>query len=144
MIVGKDRTSFATNHRLVLFCLFFLALIGTTYYYLDNRSEIYQTLWLVASIAWYSAIGFSTIKVFHKARIGYLVAGIVSWITLAFWMLDDYYVVFQTTVIASRPDHIMTIRNFIGVGIASLGIWSSHNAFHKISHVKSTHHSIQT
>ncbi|MGI0059204.1 MAG: hypothetical protein ACREBJ_05490 [Nitrosotalea sp.] len=122
----------------MLFCLFSLALVGTTYYYLDDRSEIHQTQWLVVSIAWYSAIGFSTIKIFHKARIGYLVAGTVSWITLAFWMLDNYYVVFHTTVIASRPDYIMTIRNFIGVGIASLGILSSHNAFHKINHVKST------
>jgi hypothetical protein len=86
---------------------------------------------------WYSAIGFSTIKIFHKTRVGYLVAGIISWTTLAFWMLDNYYVVFQTTVIASRPDAIMTIRNFIGVGITSLGILSSHNAFHKVNHVKS-------
>lgn len=133
----KGRTSFATNHRLILFCLFSLAFIGTTYYYLDNRSEAYQTPWLVAAIVWYSAIGFSIIKIFHKTRVGYLIAGIISWTTLAFWMLDNYYIVFQTTIIASRPNDIMTIRNFIGVGITSLGILSSHNAFHKVNHVKS-------
>ncbi len=138
MTSSRDRTSFATNHRLVIFCLFSLALIGTTYYYLDDRNEVRQTQWLVASIVWYGAIGFSTIKIFHKARIGYLIAGIVSWVTLVFWLLDNYYVIFQTTVIASRPDHIMTVRNFIGVGITLLGILSSHNAFHKINHVKST------
>lgn len=138
MISSKDRTSFSSNHKMVLFCLFSLAFIGSTYYYLDDRSEVRQAQWLAASIAWYSAIGFSTIKIFHKARVGYLVAGIVSWITLAFWMLDNYYIIFQTTVIASRPDYIMTVRNFIGVGITSLGILSSHNAFHKINHVKST------
>lgn len=139
MTSNNGRTRFSTNHWLVIFCLFSLVFIGTTYYYLDDRKEIRQTQWLVASILWYIAISFSIIKVFHKLRIGYLVAGIVSWTTLAFWMIDNYYTVFHTTVIASRPDYIMTVRNFVGVGIASLGILSSHNAFHKIKHVKSTH-----
>ena len=138
-MTSKDRTSFSLNHKMILFCLFSLAVIGTTYYYLDYRSEVHQTQWLVASIAWYSAIGFSIIKIFHKARVGYLVAGIISWTTLAFCILDNYHALFQTTWIAARPDHIMTIRNFIGIGITSLGILSSHNAFHKINHVKSTH-----
>ncbi len=138
MTSNNGRTSFATNHRLLLFCLFSLALIGTTYYYIDDRKETYQTQWLATSIVWYSAISFSAIKVFHKARVGYLVAGIVSWATFAFWMLDNCYLVFQATIIATRPDHIMTIRNFIGIVIASLGILSSHNAFHKINYAKST------
>ncbi|MGI0065803.1 MAG: hypothetical protein ACREA5_03625 [Nitrosotalea sp.] len=133
MTSSKGRTSFITNHRLLLFCLLSLAIIGTTYYYLDNRKEVHQTQWLAASIVWYGAIGFSIIKVLSKIRIGYLIAGIVSWMTLVFWMLDNCYLVFQTTVIAIRPDYIMTIRNFIGVAIAAFGILSSHNAFHKIN-----------
>ncbi|MDE1812998.1 MAG: epimerase, partial [Thaumarchaeota archaeon] len=119
------------NHRLLLCCLFSLAFIGTTYYYLDDRKQVYEIQWIVMSIAWYSAIGFSIAKVLSKSRIGYLVAGITSWITLAFWLLDNYYIVFHVTIIATRPDNIMVIRNFIGVAVASLGILSSHNAFHK-------------
>lgn len=129
---NEGRTSLVVNRRLLLVCLFLLAIIGTTYYYIDNRSEIRQTLWITISITWYAAIGFSIIKVFGKKKIGYLIAGIVSWATLAFWMLDNWYVVFNHTIIATRPDYIMTVRNFVGAGIASLGILSSHNAFNKI------------
>lgn len=131
-INNEGRTSLAVNRRLLLVCLFLLAIIGTTYYYLDNRSEIHQIWWIAISITWYTAIGFSIIKVFDKKKIGYLVAGIVAWITLAFWMLDNWYVVFHNTIIAAKPDYTMTVRNFIGAGIAALGILSSHNAFNKI------------
>ncbi|HET7337062.1 MAG TPA: hypothetical protein VFJ23_04135 [Candidatus Nitrosotalea sp.] len=133
---SEGRTSLAVNHRLLLVCLFLLASIGTTYYYLDNRSEIRQILWIVIFITWYTIIGFSIIKVFGKKKIGYLVAGMVSWTTLVFWMLDNWYVVFHYTIIASKPGYIMTVRNFIGAGIAALGILSSHNAFNKINKTK--------
>ena len=130
--INEGRTSFAVNRRLLLACLFLLAIIGTTYYYLDNRSKTHQILWIAISITWYATIGFSIIKVFGKKKIGYLVAGILSWATLAFWMLDNWYVVFHYAIIASKPDFTMTVRNFIGAGIAALGILSSHNAFNKI------------
>jgi hypothetical protein len=133
---NEGRTRFITNHRLLIFCLFSLALIGTTYYYLDDRKEIYEVQWLLASIIWYIVIGFSIISVFSKMRLGYLVAGILSWTTFAVWMLDNFYVVFQISVIATKPNLVMTIRNFIGVGIATLSILSSHNAFHKIHQVQ--------
>ena len=132
----KDRTSLVANHRLLLCCLFSLAFIGTTYYYLDDRAQVYEIQWIVTSIAWYIVIGVSIIKVLSKSRIGYLVAGITSWTTLAFWLLDNYYTVFHVTIIATRPDDIMVIRNFIGVAIASFGILSSHNAFHKSKYVQ--------
>ncbi len=130
--INEGRTSLAGNRKLLLACLFLLAIIGTTYYYLDNRGETHQVLWIAISIAWYTGIGFSIVKVFGKEKIGYLVAGIVSWTTLAFWMFDNWYVVFHYTIIASKPDYTMTVRNFIGVGVAALGILSSHNAFNKI------------
>lgn len=136
MATTEGRTSFVVNHRLLLCCLFSLAFIGTTYYYLDVRKQVYEIQWIVMSIAWYGAIGFSITKVLSKSRIGYLIAGITSWITLAFWLLDNYYIVFHVTIIATRPDNIMVIRNFIGVAVASFGILSSHNAFHKSKRVQ--------
>ncbi|MDE1844014.1 MAG: hypothetical protein KGI10_01640 [Thaumarchaeota archaeon] len=135
MATNEGRTSFAINHRLLLCCLFSLAFIGTTYYYIDNRKQAYEIQWIVISIAWYSAICFSITKVLYKARIGYLLAGIVSWATLAFLILDNYDVVFQTTI-TTKQDDIITIRNLILAGIVSLGILSSHNAFHKFNHVQ--------
>jgi hypothetical protein len=130
--VNKERTSLASNHKLLLACLFALGIIGTTYYYFDTRKEVYQVQWLAGSISWYSMISFSIIKVLGKKKTGYLVAGILSWTTFAFWMLDNWYTVFHGTVIATRPDYVMTVRNFIGACIAALGILSSHNAFNKM------------
>ncbi|HEX5358426.1 MAG TPA: hypothetical protein VFW99_00765 [Candidatus Nitrosotalea sp.] len=130
-VSNEGRTSLIVNHRLILCCLVSLVVIGTTYYYLDDRKQVYEIQWMSMSIAWYIAIGFSITKVLSKSRIGYLVAGITSWATLAFWLLDNYYTVFHGTIIAPRPDDIMTIRNFIGVAVASFGILASHNAFHK-------------
>lgn len=135
-VPNEGRTSLVVNHRFLLCCLFSLAIIGTTYYYLDDRKQVYEVQWIAMSIAWYDVIGFSIIKVLSKSRIGYLVAGITSWTTLAFWLLDNYYTVFHVTIIAARPDDIMVIRNFIGVAVASLGILSSHNAFHKSKRVQ--------
>ena len=129
--VAKGRTSLVANHRLLLVCLISLGIIGTTYYYLDDRKEPHQIQWLAISISWYSTIGFSTVKVSSNARIGYLVSGILFWTTFVFFILDNWYTVFHTTIIASKPDYTMTVRNFIGIGIASLGILSSHNAFNK-------------
>ena len=130
-VPNQGRTSLVVNHRLLLCCLVSLAFIGTTYYYLDDRKQVYEIQWIAMSIAWYIAIGFSITKVLSKSRIGYLAAGITSWTTLAFWLLDNYYIVFHVTIIATRPDDTMIIRNFIGVAVSSFGILSSHNAFHK-------------
>ncbi|SHO45794.1 NAD-dependent epimerase/dehydratase [Nitrosotalea sinensis] len=132
----EGRTRFQTNHKLLIGCLFALAVIGTTYYYLDDRKEVYRWTWLAASTIWYGAIGFAILFVFNKTRLGYLIAGILSWVTLAFWMFDNYYVAFHTAVIATRPDFVMTVRNFVGVGVAALSVASSHNVFHKIRMVQ--------
>lgn len=136
MTTNEGRTSFVANHRLLLCCLFSIAFIGTTYYYIDNRKQVHEIQWIVISIAWYSSICFSITKVFYKARIGYLLAGIVSWATLVFLILDNYHIVFQTTIIVAKQNDITTIRNLILAGITSLGILASHNAFHKFNHVQ--------
>ena len=136
MTTNEGRTSFAVNHRLLLCCLCSLAFIGTTYYYIDSRKQAYEIQWIVISIALYSFICFSITKVFYKAKIGYLLAGIASWATLAFLILDNYHIIFQTTMMADKQNDITTIRNLILAGIASLGILSSHNAFHKFNHVQ--------
>ena len=81
---------------------------------------------------WYAAILFAIAFVRQKARLGYLIGGILSWITLAFWLFDNFYVVFDTSIVASEPSIDVTIRNFIGAAIAGLAIFSSHNVFHKV------------
>ncbi len=84
------------------------------------------------SLIWYAAILFAISFVRQKARLGYLIGGLLSWVTLAFWLIDNFYVVFQLSLVASEPSLDVTIRNFIGAAIAGLAIFSSHNVFHKI------------
>jgi hypothetical protein len=64
--------------------------------------------------------------------LGYLIGGILAWVTLAFWLFDNFYVVFELSLVASEPSLDVTIRNFIGAAIAGLAIFSSHNVFHKV------------
>ena len=109
-----------------------LAIIGTTYYWLDDRSDVYQIGWLIGSAVWYFAIGVAIFFVRQKTRLGYMIAGILAWVTFSFWMFDNFHVAFQTSVLAEEPNLIMTLRNFVGIVVVSLVIFASHNVFHKV------------
>lgn len=131
-IIKKERTSSCLNKRILLASTIALAIIGITYYFLDARIEIFQPIWLVLTGLWYFGIAFSIFFIHKGARLGSIIAGIIGWITLTFWLLDNFYLIFGTSVLASPPGYAMTIRNCIGAVIAGLVIASSHNLFHKI------------
>lgn len=131
-ISKKERTSSCLNKRILLASTIALAIIGFTYYFLDARIEIFQPIWLVLTGLWYFGIAFSIFFIHKGARLGSIIAGIIGWITLTFWLLDNFYLIFGTSVLASPPGYAMTIRNCIGAVIAGLVIASSHNLFHKI------------
>ena len=129
---GEEKTSYKINQKILLITLCAMAFIGTTYYWMDDRSDVWQIPWLVGSLIWYAAILFAISFVRQKARLGYLIGGLLSWVTLAFWLIDNFYVVFELSLVASEPSLDVTIRNFIGAAIAGLAIFSSHNVFHKV------------
>jgi hypothetical protein len=56
------------------------------------------------------------------------------WVTLIFWLIDNLYTVSGKSLIATSPNLMMTLRNFIGAGIAvaSSVVAASHNVYHKI------------
>ncbi len=123
------------NDRILIISLFLMAGIGLTYYIFDPRiNEILQPQWLALSLVWYMGLAFSIYFVRYGTRLGAFSAGILGWITLAFWLLDNVYVVFGRSIIASNPDSLMIIRNFSGAVVASMVIISSHNVFHKMTH----------
>ena len=128
----EEKTGFKINQKLIQVSLFALAVIGTTYYWLDDRPDVYQPLWLIASLLWYMAIFSAIIFIHNNTRLGYLIAGVLSWVTLIFWLFDNYYVVFQTSIIAAQPSESMIFRNFVGILVASLTVIASHNLFHKV------------
>jgi len=130
--IVKERTSSRLNKQILLGSVIVLAIIGFTYYLLDARIEIYEPIWVILAGLWYFGIAFSIFFIHKGARLGSIIAGIIGWITLTFWLLDNFYLTFGTSVLASPPGYAMTIRNCIGATIACLVIASSHNLFHKI------------
>lgn len=131
-IVKKQKTSETLNRKILIFSLIMLAIIGSTYYILDSRKDIYSAEWIFLSILWYIIIFFALYFVKCEARLGSMLAGIVGWITLVFWLTDNIYILYNDSIISSSPNMYMTIRNFIGAIIAGLVIATSHNLFHKI------------
>ena len=130
--VTEAKTSFVFNQKLLMVSLLAMLIIGTTYYWLDNRKDVYQPLWLLASGLWFITIIAAISFVGKKTRLGYMIGGLLAWVTLAFWLFDNYSVVFHKSLIASEPSMNVVIRNFVGVTIAALAIAASHNVFHKI------------
>jgi hypothetical protein len=128
----EERTGFKINQKLLLASLIAMAVVGTTFYWLDDRSELFEPIWILAGVLWYIAIIAAIVFVKSKTRLGFLIGGILSWITLAFWLFDNFYVVFETSLIIDRPNELITIRNFIWAALSSIAVIASHNTFHKI------------
>lgn len=128
----EEHTGFKINQKLLLGSLIAMALVGTTYYWLDDRVEIFQPAWIIAGVFWYIAIFAAIIFVKNKTRLGFLIAGLISWATLAFWLFDNFYILFDTSLIIEKPNELVTIRNFIWAATSILAVIASHNTFHKI------------
>jgi uncharacterized protein YbjT (DUF2867 family) len=129
---GQQRLSHSFNNKLLIASLLAMAVIGSTYYVLDARPEVFQTGWLVLSGLWYFFIAFSLFFVYNGARLGAITSGIIGWITLTLWLVDNIYTISGNSLIATSPDLTMTIRNFIGAVVASLVVAASHDMYHKI------------
>jgi hypothetical protein len=76
---------------------------------------------------------FFLIFLYNGARLGAITSGVVGWITLTLWLVDNnIYTVSGNSLITTSPDLTLTIRNFIGAVIASSVVAASHNVYHKI------------
>jgi len=128
----EEKTGFKINQKFLLGSLIAMALIGTTYYWLDDRSEVYHYGWIASGIVWYIGIILAIIFVKSKTKLGFILSGILSWITLVFWSFDNFYVFFDTSILATHPNEIVTLRNFIGIFATLIAIIASHNTFHKV------------
>jgi len=128
----EEKTGFKINQKILILSLVAYAICGSTYYWLDDRPEVYEPLWLIASGIWYVTIAFAILFVYNKTRLGYLIAGVLTWITLAFWMFDNFHIAFKMSFLAHEPSLLMTIRNFVGIIIAVVAVVASHNLFHKV------------
>ena len=127
----KERTSFSLNYKVLLVSLVMLLFIGTTYYFLDTRKEFLNPIWIVLAVFWYLSIIISIYFIRYGAKLGALLAGIVGWATLVFWLMDNYYIIGGNSILFSNPNTNETWRNMIGIFIAAFTIISSHNIYNK-------------
>jgi uncharacterized protein YbjT (DUF2867 family) len=132
-IIKKQRTSDSLNRKILIFSLISLLIIGVTYYFLDNdRIDIFSPLWIILAIVWYFGILFSLFFIKNGARLGSMIAGIIGWITLVFWLFNNMYLISENFIDFSSQNVAITIRNINGAIVAGLVIAASHNLFHKI------------
>jgi uncharacterized protein YbjT (DUF2867 family) len=129
---AKERSSLKFNRNLLMLSLLAMAALGSTYYIIDDRPEIYHSNWIILGTIWYLGIAFAIYFLRYGAKLGALAAGILGWLTLTFWLIDNLYIVWGISVLASSPDATITIRNFIGAGVAAVVVATSHNLFHKL------------
>jgi len=128
----KEKTSYQLNHNLLIISLIVMAIIGTTYFWLDERSEFFGSFWILILSIWQIWLIVSLCLIFSRKKIGYLLGGILAWCTVGFLLLDNFHMVFDMSVIASRPSFNISMKNFIEIIVAGLVIFSAHNSFHKI------------
>jgi uncharacterized protein YbjT (DUF2867 family) len=130
-IIKKQKTSESINRRILIFSLISLGIIGTTYYFLDNdRIDIFSPPWIILALVWYFGILFAIFFVKNGARLGSMIAGIIGWITLVFYALNNTYWTLDNMIMSENI--LVIVRNIIGIILAGLVISASHNVFHKI------------
>ena len=52
----EEKTSYKVNQKLLLISLCAMAIIGSTYYWMDDRTDVWEISWLFGSFIWYVAI----------------------------------------------------------------------------------------
>ncbi|HEU4822720.1 MAG TPA: NAD(P)H-binding protein [Nitrososphaeraceae archaeon] len=134
-VVGRQQqlSPISLPNKILIVSLFAMAVIGSTYYMLDTRAEVIQIHWVFLSAVWFLSIAFSLFFVFKGTRLGAIAAGTIGWITLIFWLVDNIYTVYGNSLIATSPNIIMTLRNFVGAAVAATVIAASHSVYHKSS-----------
>ena len=64
----EEKTSYKVNQKLLLISLCAMALIGSTYYWMDERTDVWEISWLFGSLIWYAAIIFCNIICKTKSK----------------------------------------------------------------------------
>jgi uncharacterized protein YbjT (DUF2867 family) len=131
-ITKKERTSHSLNNKVLLISLFALSVMGSTYYLLNPKPEIFLASWLILSVLWYIGIVVSIYFILKSTRLGSMTSGIIGWATLAFWSTDAVYAMLGHPFLYTSLDLLTTIRDFISIATAVMVVVASHNMFHKI------------
>lgn len=130
--VRKERTSQSINTKILAIALFALVSVGSVYYMVQRWQDPFQPVNLALLFSWYFGIAFALYFIRQGARLGALVAGIIGWVTLTFWLIEGQ----GRFLPATQPDMflgpIAFWLNVLGFIIVSVEIAASHNIFHKL------------
>lgn len=127
----RERTSISTNSKILTIALLSLGAVGFLYYVMQQWHDPFQLGNLALLFFWYVGIAFSIYFVKQGARLGAFAAGIVGWITLAFWLIEA-----RSLVTTIQPTIVLTPiafwLNASGIATVCVEIAASHNLFHKL------------
>jgi len=132
IIVRKERTSKAMNTRILVISLCSLAAAGLAYYVVQRWQDPFQIGNLALLFSWYLGIAFALYFVRQGARLGAFLAGIVGWVTLAFWLIEGWGLFLSTTQPGMVLMPIALWLNVVGLVTVGVEIAASHNIFHKL------------
>ena len=128
----RERTSLSMNSKVLAISLFALIAAGTAYYVVQRWSNPYQFGDLALLFAWYFGIAFALYFIRQGARLGSLVAGIIGWVTMAFWLVQEQSPLLSLLDPSAIGDPLAVWIDAIGLVTVSFEIAASHNIFHKL------------
>jgi len=109
-----------------------LVLVGSVYYIVQRWQDPFQPGNLALLFSWYVGIAFALYFIRKGARLGALVAGIIGWVTMTFWLIEGQ----GSFLAASHSDMLLgpiaLSLNVLGLVTVSIEIAASHNIFHKL------------
>jgi hypothetical protein len=129
----NERTSESINTKILVASLIALALVGSIYYYIVQKSQaLFQLQNLIFLFLWYISVAFALYFIRQGARLGAFAAGIIGWITMAFGVVEGQglFVSFIKQGTASESALLwLNVVRFLTVGMV---IAASHDIFHKL------------
>lgn len=131
-MLTKERSTQNINNKFLIISLIAMAAIGSTYYIIGGSPEIYNGIWIIFGALWYIGIAFALYFLRFGARLGALTAGIVGWVSLAFYLINSFQFIWDNSSIISSSDTTISVLNFIRAAIAAVVVVTSHNLFHKL------------
>jgi uncharacterized protein YbjT (DUF2867 family) len=122
----KTSERLSALQRLVTIALIAISALSATYYVIGNAllSLTGGAGWPILHGFWLLGIAVALYFGARKTRLGALVAGLVGWTALAFFLVDALYPVTFLQFFA-----IDTVRDLVGVGLSALIIVASHRLF---------------
>lgn len=131
-MLTKERSTQNINNKFLIISLIAMAAIGSTYYIIGGSPEIYNGIWIIFGALWYIGIAFALYFLRFGARLGALTAGILGWVSLAFYLINSFQFIWDNSSIISSSDTTISVLNFIRAAIAAVVVVTSHNLFHKL------------